>query len=107
MKKLISLILILCCFVYASGYGQTEGYTDEKETKQCEQEKTPLAKVKGAAQQTVKKCQKLLILGIMFSCWLYQFRNWMRQPEHITTFLKIQEMVSGSSGRIKEQACPQ
>ncbi|MDR2818522.1 MAG: hypothetical protein LBB37_03680 [Endomicrobium sp.] len=40
--KLISLILILCCFVSASGYGQTEYYTNKDEIKQYEDGKTSL-----------------------------------------------------------------
>ncbi|MDR1434039.1 hypothetical protein [Candidatus Endomicrobiellum devescovinae] len=87
--KLISLILILCCFISVSGYGQTEGYTNEEETKQYEQEKTFLAKTKEAAQKTVKECQNWIVLGIMFSCWLYQFRNWLNQPPY-NAFHQIQ-----------------
>jgi hypothetical protein len=42
--KLISLILILCCFVSASGYGQTKYYTNEDEIKQYEDGKTSYEK---------------------------------------------------------------
>jgi hypothetical protein len=42
--KLISLILILCCFVSASGYGQTKYYTNENKIKQYEDGKTSYEK---------------------------------------------------------------
>jgi len=64
--KLISLILILCCFISASGYGQTEGYTNEEETKQYEQEKTFLTKTKEAAKKLLKNVKTGLFLVLCF-----------------------------------------
>ncbi|MDR2428061.1 MAG: hypothetical protein LBD19_03895 [Endomicrobium sp.] len=71
--KLISLILILCCFISVSGYGQTEGYTNEEETKQYEQEKTFFAKVKETIVTRVIPFQVLCTLCAtiitLYSAW--------------------------------------